>query len=161
MPFRMHSEYLRHLFLDNDLSKGRYQIDSRAIALTDIRADICAVGTTKDHIAPWKSVFKIHILTDTDVTFILTGGGHNAGIVSEPGHKKRSYQIGTRHDLDRYIDPDTWAQVTPKAEGSWWLAWADWLDERSSGTIAPPAMGNKQGGYPALYGAPGEYVLQK
>jgi polyhydroxyalkanoate synthase len=161
MPFRMHSEYLRHLFLDNDLSKGRYQIDSRAIALTDIRADICAVGTTKDHIAPWKSVFKIHILTDTDVTFILTGGGHNAGIVSEPGHKHRSYQIGTRHDLDRYIDPDTWAQVTPKTEGSWWLAWADWLDERSSGTITPPPMGNKQGGYPALYGAPGEYVLQK
>jgi polyhydroxyalkanoate synthase len=161
MPYRMHSEYLRHLFLDNDLSKGRYQIDGRAIALTDIRADICAVGTTKDHIAPWKSVFKIHILTDTDVTFVLTGGGHNAGIVSEPGHKHRSYQIGTRHDLDRYIDPDTWAQVTPKHEGSWWLAWADWLEERSSGTIAPPPTGNREAGYAALYRAPGEYVLIK
>ena len=109
MPHRMHSEYLRHLFLDNDLSKGRFLVEGRPIALTDIRAPICAVGTTKDHVAPWKSVFKIGILTDTDVTFILTAGGHNSGIVSEPGHPRRSFQINTRQDLDRYLDPDTWA----------------------------------------------------
>ncbi len=160
MPYRMHSEYLRYLFLDNDLSKGRYQVDGRAIALSDIRADICAVGTTKDHIAPWKSVFKIHILTDSDVTFILTGGGHNAGIVSEPGHKHRSYQIGTHHDLDRYVDPDTWAQQTPRHEGSWWLAWAAWLEERCDGRTAPPPLGKREAGYPPLAEAPGEYVLQ-
>ncbi|OIQ81192.1 poly-beta-hydroxybutyrate polymerase [mine drainage metagenome] len=161
MPYRMHSEYLRYLFLDNDLSKGRYQVDGRAIALSDIRADICAVGTTKDHIAPWKSVFKIHILTDSDVTFILTGGGHNAGIVSEPGHKHRSYQIGTHHDLDRYVDPDSWAQLTPRREGSWWLAWAEWLEERCGARTAPPPLGRREAGYPPLGEAPGEYVLQK
>jgi polyhydroxyalkanoate synthase len=158
MPYRMHSEYLRQLFLDNDLSKGRFLVEGRPIALTDIRAPICAVGTTRDHVAPWKSVFKIGILTDTDVTFILTAGGHNAGIVSEPGHPRRSYQINTRQDLDRYIDPDTWARITPRQDGSWWVAWADWLDLRSTGLVTPPPLGNTAAGLPALYDAPGEYV---
>lgn len=159
MPYRMHSEYLRHLFLDNDLSKGRYLVDGRPIALTDIRAPICAVGAVKDHVAPWKSVFKIDILSDTDVTFILTAGGHNAGIVSEPGHSHRSYQMDTHTEFQRYVDPDTWAQLTPKKEGSWWPAWVDWLDACSSGLRQPPSQGNKEAGYPALYNAPGEYVL--
>jgi polyhydroxyalkanoate synthase len=159
MPYRMHSEYLRRLFLNNTLSKGRYTIDDRPIALTDIRAPICAVGTTKDHVAPWRSVYKIGILTDTDVTFILCSGGHNAGIVSEPGHKGRSYQISTRADADKYVDPDTWATITPKQAGSWWSAWSAWLAGHSSGRVAPPAMGAPQHGYPPLAEAPGTYVL--
>ena len=99
MPFRMHSEYLRRLFLDNDLAEGRYLVDGKAVALTDIRAPIFAVGTTRDHVAPWRSAYKIHLLTDTDVTFVLTTGGHNAGIVSEPGRDGRSYQVMTRSSI--------------------------------------------------------------
>ncbi len=161
MPYHMHSGYLRHLFLDNDLAKGRFQVDGRPIALTDIRAPICAVGTAKDHVAPWKSVFKIGLLTDTEVTFVLTAGGHNAGIVSEPGHPHRSFQMSTHQDLDRYIDPESWARVTPRQEGSWWPAWADWLEMRSSGRTTPPPMGLPGSHYVALYDAPGEYVLMR
>ncbi len=159
MPYRMHSEYLRRLFLNNTLSKGRYAVDDRPVALTDIRAPICAVGTTKDHVAPWRSVYKIGILTDTDVTFILCSGGHNAGIVSEPGHPGRSYQIATRADADKYVDPDTWAAATPHRPGSWWEAWSDWLVGHSSGTAPPPPMGAPDRGYPPLAEAPGAYVL--
>jgi polyhydroxyalkanoate synthase len=160
MPYRMHTEYLRHLFLNNSLSKGRYKVDDRPVALTDIRAPICAVGTTKDHVAPWKSVYKIGILTDTEVTFILCNGGHNAGIVSEPGHPHRSYQIATRADADKYIDPDSWAALTPVHEGSWWEAWQRWLVRNSSGDmIAPPQMGATAMGYPPVADAPGCYVL--
>ena len=95
LPYRMHSEYLRTLFLHNDLAEGRYRAAGRPMTLSDIRVPIFAVSTVKDHVAPWRSVYKIHLLTDTDVTFVLTTGGHNAGIVSEPGHPHRSYQAAT------------------------------------------------------------------
>lgn len=159
MPYKMHTEYLRRLFLDNQLSKGRYTVDGRPIALTDIRVPICAVGTTKDHVAPWTSVYKIGILTDTEVTFILCNGGHNAGIVSEPGHKGRTYQVATRADADKYVDPDTWAAVTPRHEGSWWEAWQAWLARHSSTETKPPRLGAPEHGYPPLADAPGYYVL--
>ncbi|MBM3951869.1 MAG: alpha/beta fold hydrolase [Rhodospirillales bacterium] len=160
MPYRMHSDYLRHLFLDNALARGKFQVGGKTVALTDIRVPILAVGTTTDHVAPWKSVYKIRLLTDTEVTFVLTSGGHNAGIVSEPGRPRRSHQIATAAAGDKYIDPDAWAQATPKHEGSWWPAWQAWLAERSGAKVPPPATGNAKAGYAPLYDAPGTYVLQ-
>jgi len=160
LPYRMHSEYLRQLFLHNDLFEGRYQVEGRAITLNDIRVPIFAVGTVSDHVSPWRSVYKISLLTDTDVTFLLTSGGHNAGIVSEPGHPHRSYQYSTRRADEPYIDPNTWQASTPSHEGSWWPTWQAWLANRSSGRIAPPPLGAPQCGYPRLADAPGTYVLQ-
>ncbi len=157
LPYRMHSEYLRQLFLDNDLASGRYQVDHRPVAVQDIRAPIFAVGTTSDHVAPWQSVYKIHLLTDADeVTFLLTSGGHNAGIVSEPDHPTRRYRLRTQHQGERYLDPQTWLQSTPEQAGSWWPAWQQWLVEHSSGRSAPPPLGGDR--FPALEDAPGRYV---
>ena len=160
MPYRMHSEYLRRLFLDNELAEGRFTAGGVAVALTDIRAPIFAVGTERDHVAPWRSVFKIHLLTDTGVTFLLTTGGHNAGIVSEPGHKGRSYQMLTKSNSDLYADPDAWSAVAPRKDGSWWPEWIAWLGARSSAPCDPPPIGDAAKGYPSLCNAPGAYVLQ-
>jgi polyhydroxyalkanoate synthase len=161
MPYRMHSEYLRHLYLNNDLAEGRWRVDGEAIALTDIRAPMFVVGTTRDHVAPWRSVHKIHLLTDCEITFLLTTGGHNAGIVSEPDHKGRSYQVMTTSKEDRYADPDSWAAAAPRKEGSWWAEWVAWLERRSGMPGALPRMGALEAGYPALADAPGSYVLQE
>jgi polyhydroxyalkanoate synthase len=158
MPYRMHSEYLRRLFLNNDLAAGRYQVGDRPVALTDIRAPLFVVGTQRDHVAPWRSTYKIDPLADTEVTYLLATGGHNAGIVSEPGRDGRSYQVSTKHHADRYVDPDTWAAQTPHKEGSWWPEWVGWLSERSGDLVAPPGIGSSQDGYLPLRDAPGQYV---
>jgi len=160
MPYQMHSEYLRQLFLNNDLAEGRLKAGGRTVTLTDIRAPIFAVGTERDHVAPWRSVFKIHLLTDTDVTFLLTTGGHNAGIVSEPGHAGRSYRVLGKGAQDAYLDPDTWLGAAAKHEGSWWPEWAGWLAARSGAPAEPPPMGAAKAGDPTLMDAPGSYVLQ-
>lgn len=161
MPYLMHAQYLRRLYLNNDLATGRYIVGDRPIAITDINAPIFSVATSSDHVAPWRSVYKIHLLTDTDeVTFLLTSGGHNAGIVSEPGHPRRTYQVETRLEKQSYIDPDTWHKTMPTHKGSWWLVWQAWLEERSSKEqIDPPAMGGEP--YSPLTDAPGTYVLQQ
>ncbi|MDI3470947.1 MAG: Polyhydroxyalkanoic acid synthase [Pseudolabrys sp.] len=160
MPYRMHSEYLRRLFLHNDLAEGRYLVDGRPIALTDIRVPIFAVGTTRDHVAPWHSTYKIHLLTDTKVSYVLTNGGHNAGIVSEPGHSGRSFQVTTRESAGSYVDPETFVATAPKKEGSWWPEWVAWLSQESGAPVLPPAMGATGAGYAPLADAPGTYVLQ-
>ena len=95
MPYRMHSEYLRKMFLNNELAEGRFEIGGRPVALTDIRVPIFAVGTETDHVAPWRSVYKLNLAMDTEVSFVLTNGGHNAGIVSEPGHRQQA--LSRRH----------------------------------------------------------------
>ncbi|MDF1856503.1 MAG: alpha/beta fold hydrolase [Pseudooceanicola sp.] len=161
MPYAMHSEYLRKLYLNNDLAEGHFKVGGRPVSLSDIRAPIFAVGTEKDHVAPWPSVFKIGALTDTDVTFALTSGGHNAGIVSDPGHPHRSYRVRTKNKMDRYLDPQSWVAETDKQDGSWWEAWVAWLDSRSGALTMPPAMGAPKAGYTAITGAPGTYVFQK
>lgn len=161
MPYRMHSEYLRSLFLNNDFAEGRFKVNGRAIALTDLRVPIFAIGTETDHVAPWRSVYKFNILSDTSVTFLLTTGGHNAGIVSPPGSPHRSYRMATKLANDKFVDPDTWYATTPKTEGSWWTAWSEWLAQMSSGLVEPPSMGAPEKGLTPLCDAPGTYVLQR
>ncbi len=161
MPFRMHSEYLRHLFLDNDLAEGRYQVGSRPVALSDIRTPSFAVGTEKDHIAPWRSVYKLHLLTDAEITFVLTNGGHNAGIVSEPGHPHRHYRVATRPAEGYYHDPDVWTASARLEDGSWWPEWIGWLTKHSGDVVAPPPIGSPIKGFAPLCDAPGTFVLQQ
>lgn len=158
MPYRMHSEYLRGLFLKNDLAEGRFMVNDAPVALQDIRTPMFSVGTAHDHIAPWKSVYKILLLTESEVTFVLTSGGHNAGIVSEPGHKGRHYQIATIPNTAHYVPPGQWQNTTAVTEGSWWDSWQQWLADHSQGKTKPPSMGDDKE-YAAIREAPGKYVM--
>jgi polyhydroxyalkanoate synthase len=160
LPFRMHSEYLEWIYLKNQLANGEYKVEGRPVSISSIRPPLFVVGTEKDHVAPWKSVYKIHLQADTPITFVLTSGGHNAGIISEPGHPHRQYRVSTHLDRAAYRDPDTWYETTPIKQGSWWPEWQAWLKSKSSPECeAPPALGGNA--FTALCDAPGTYVMAK
>ena len=162
MPARMHSEYLRGLFLENRLSGGRFAVEGRVIAMRDILVPLFTVATSRDHIAPWRSVYKVSLFTDTDSTFALVSGGHNVGIVNPANQPRGSFQLMTRRRGDRYVDPDTWAASAPKFDGSWWPAWEEWLVATGSGERKPPpGIGAPSRGLPALDPAPGPYVCMR
>lgn len=160
MPYRMHSEYLRKLLLNNELAADKYEVDGRPVALSDIRAPIFAVGTETDHVAPWRSVYKVHPSTNSDVTFVLTNGGHNGGIVAEPGHPRRRFRALTTLHHHSYIDPTDWLDKAQQHDGSWWPYWTAWLAERSTKPVRPPRQGAPEAGYAPICDAPGTYVLQ-
>jgi len=162
MPYRMHAEYLRRLYLDNELATGRFLVDGRPAALQNIRVPMFVVGTERDHVAPWHSVYKIHYLSDTDLTFVLTSGGHNAGIVSEPGHPHRHFRVATRQAHGLCQSAEQWQQSATLKEGSWWVEWTGWLDAHSAEKrVAPPPMGNARKGFKVECDAPGAYVLER
>ncbi|UWR21827.1 alpha/beta hydrolase [Sulfitobacter sp. S190] len=154
MPARMHAQYLRQLFLENDLAKGRFKVDGRAVALSDVRQDIYCVATETDHVSPWISVYRLSLLTDTDVTFVLTNGGHNGGILSEPGHSGRHYRFGHKTEGDKHEAAARWIDNHPPSDGSWWEHWVHWLSHRSS-----PMVRTKCDPSVSLGAAPGGYVF--
>jgi polyhydroxyalkanoate synthase subunit PhaC len=163
MPCRMHSEYLRQLYLDNALSRGEFKAAGRPLSLSDIRLPMFVVGTETDHVAPWRSVYKARALTrSADYTFLLTSGGHNAGIVSGPVHPRRRHRVRTWSNDSDTLDSQAWFDSTKPEAGSWWPVWDRWLvDHSSAQKVPPPAVGNGAAGYPVIADAPGEYVLQK
>lgn len=156
MPYKMHSEYLEKLFLNNDFAEGRFTIEGTHIVAENIQTPAFVVSTEKDHVAPWRSVYKTHLLINSDITFVLASGGHNAGIVSEPGREGRSYRIKERKKSVSYIDPETWLEQAEQKTDSWWIAWHEWLVKQSSPQqVSAPKIDKK------LPEAPGTYVLQK
>jgi len=159
MPYKMHTEYLRNCYMENNLAEARYEVDGRPVCVGDIRVPTFVLGTATDHVAPWKSVYKAIRLMNNEATFALTTGGHNAGIACGPEHPRRKHRIATRQPGDLYVDPDQWEANNPLVDGSWWPAWNAWLDARTSGREQAPAMGRAQAGYKPLRDAPGEYVL--
>jgi polyhydroxyalkanoate synthase len=163
MPCRMHSEYLRQLYLNNALARGEFQADGRLADLAGIQVPMFVVGTETDHVAPWKSVYKARGLTrSADYTFLLTSGGHNAGIISGAVHPRRRHRVRTWLDATETLSPEAWFDSTPPRTGSWWPAWEQWLAQHSAPEkVAPPSMGSAAAGYEPLADAPGEYVLQK
>jgi polyhydroxyalkanoate synthase len=156
LPARMHIEYLRQLFLNNDLAEGRFEVAGRTLAMGDVSLPVFLVGTERDHIAPWRSVYKLFHLNNGEITFVLTSGGHNAGIVSEPGHPRRHFRLRTRPAGGHTPGPAEWQRATAPQDGSWWVAWAAWLaaqtPARPARQVPRPKMGK------ALAPAPGAYV---
>ena len=163
MPWRMHSEYLERLYLKNELAQGQFAVGDERVELKAIRVPMFVVGTETDHVAPWQSVYKVRGLTrSADYTFLLTSGGHNAGIVSGPAHPKRRFRQRTWSNTET-LSPTDWFETTPVQAGSWWPEWQRWLVARSSPDLVPAReVGAQSDSAKAaiLEDAPGRYVRE-
>jgi len=151
MPAAMHSFYLRSLYMRNELAKGEMELAGQHLSLASVRNDTYVVGAINDHIVPWHSSYKTGGLLGGAVRYVLSSGGHIAGIVNPPGPK--AWYEASDHAGP---DPEAWRSANSKHRGSWWEDWTAWSDARAGELIAPPGLGSKR--YPPLGDAPGEYV---
>jgi len=147
--------------LKDELAHGTFTLGGQPIDLGAVRVPMFVVGTETDHVAPWRSVYKVRELTrSADYSFLLTTGGHNAGIVSGPSHPRRRHRLlSWSNDTDK-LSPDDWLKKAPAHDGSWWPAWQRWLAEHSDPVQQPArdiATHASADGSP-LEDAPGRYV---
>jgi polyhydroxyalkanoate synthase subunit PhaC len=151
LPAAMHSFYMRSLYAQNQLAKGVMELAGQVLSLANVKSDTYIVGAVNDHIVPWPGSYKSTRLLGGTVRFVLSSGGHIAGIVNPPG-PKAWYEAGEHSPAD----PARWRKAAERHDGSWWEDWTSWADARAGRLVAPPAMGSDR--YPALGEAPGEYV---
>ena len=152
LPAAMHSFYLRSLYLRNELANGELTLDGQRLALADIISDTYVVGAVNDHIVPWEASYQASRLLGADVRYVLSSGGHIAGIVNPPGPKAR-YEAMTE---EYPPSPAEWRAAATATEGSWWEDWAEWSARRAGPLGPPPPMGSDR--HPPLDDAPGRYV---
>jgi polyhydroxyalkanoate synthase len=154
MPAAMHAFYLRNFYVENKLAAGTLEIAGKAIDLSAIKAPTYVVSAISDHIVPWESSYKTTGLISGPVRFVLSSGGHIAGIVNPPS-PKAWYQIAPTDDAL----PDSavaWRAGAERRSGSWWEDWAIWSAEHSGPVQDPPPMGSAR--HPVQGNGPGTYV---
>jgi polyhydroxyalkanoate synthase len=156
MPARMHGEYLRRLFLENRFTHGELEVDSDLVAVKDIRLPVFALGAERDHIAPWRSVYRIGLHGRSETTFVLTGGGHNTSVVSPPAKAGAYYYTGPVIGEADHLEPEAWQAAARRRQGSWWPEWLSWLQARTSPLQAAPPLPRQTD----LGPAPGLYVRE-
>jgi polyhydroxyalkanoate synthase len=127
MPKTLHMFYLRNFYKDNRLARGELEVDGVRLDLTKVKTPVFIQSSREDHIAPYRSVYKGARLFGGDVTFIMAGSGHIAGVINHPSAKK--YQHWTNQALP--ATPEEWQAGAEEHAGSWWPRWLEWLQPRS------------------------------
>ncbi|WP_217995842.1 PHA/PHB synthase family protein [Kribbia dieselivorans] len=157
MPADMHASYLHSLYGENLLAKGEYVIGGVKLDLSQIKIDGYVVGAINDHIVPWTSSFQAVRLQGGTVRYVLSSGGHIAGVVNPPGPKAWYEALEPGKDAGSPADSDAWKASVERHKGhSWWEDWAVWSSERAGALIDPPSMGSDT--HRILGEAPGRYV---
>jgi polyhydroxyalkanoate synthase subunit PhaC len=152
MPAKMHSEYLRSCYLNNQFAKGEFRVDGRPIDPKDVTVDTYVVSAINDHIVPWTSGYKTATIFSGQNRFILTTAGHIAGVVNPPGPKPKYWT-----NDDHPEDPLAWKDEATLVDDTWWQDWSEWIARHGGEKVeAKRRLGNKT--YPALEDAPGSYV---
>ena len=153
MPAKMHSQYLRWMYLHNDLIKpGKIRLNKVPLDIGTIDTPTFFVSTQKDHIAPWKSTYSGFQLLQGKKRFLLGGSGHIAGIIIPPGSEK----YGFYRNLQDSESPNDWLKNAKYYSGSWWPEWLNWLKKESGRLINAPDFSKLP--FKPIMDAPGSYV---
>ncbi len=153
LPERTHVWYLRKLYNENLLVEpGGVELGGVPIDLSTIDLPVYLQATREDHIAPFRSVYKATQIYSGEVTFMLAGSGHIAGVINPPAAKK--YGFWTREDLP--ADPDDWLEQAEYHQGSWWPHWNEWIRQYAGTRL--PARVPGDGELNVIEPAPGRYV---
>ena len=157
MPARMHTWYLRNLYLDNKLIKpDALTLAGQPIDLARIVQPTYAVAAADDHIAPWKQTFRINNAVSGPKRYVLSSSGHILGIINPVvSPPRREYWVG---GAERHDSAEAWQARAEHRAGSWWEDWMGWLKPQSGELGPPQPLANEA--YPALADAPGTYVLE-
>ncbi|HLE67156.1 MAG TPA: class I poly(R)-hydroxyalkanoic acid synthase [Burkholderiales bacterium] len=157
MPARMHSFYLRNMYMKNLLgTPGGITLAGVPIELSKVKLPAYFISTVEDHIAPWKTTYRGARYLGGPVRFVLGGSGHIAGIVNPPAAKK--YHYWTNEALPE--TPEQWFEGATQHPGSWWDDWQAWMDARNAGEKVPARVPG-DGKLKVLEDAPGSYVMQR
>jgi len=159
MPKKVHLFYLREFYQHNRLANGEMVIDGEKLDLGDVKIPIFMQAGERDHIAPHNSVYRTARLFsskgNSEVTYMLAGSGHIAGVVNHPDKKKYHHSINASLPLSL----DDWKAGAKRYPGSWWPHWMEWLDRVSPGKV--PARHPGDGDLAPIEDAPGSYVKVK
>jgi polyhydroxyalkanoate synthase len=128
MPAKMHSFYLRNMYLKNQLGvPGGIELGGMPIDLSKVKVPACFISTVEDHIAPWKTTYKGAKYLGGTVRFVLGGSGHVAGIVNPPAAKRYCYWTNETMPAT----PTEWFEGAEQHVGSWWDDWQAWMDSKT------------------------------
>ena len=156
MPARMHSFYLRNMYVKNLLGvPGGIELAGVPIDLSEVTVPSYFISTVEDHIAPWKTTYRGARYLRGPVRFVLGGSGHIAGIVNPPAAKK--YHYWTNDDLPE--SADDWFSGAAQHPGSWWEDWQRWVSPHGGGLC--PARIPGEGALRAIEDAPGSYAAMR
>ncbi|MCO4316738.1 class I poly(R)-hydroxyalkanoic acid synthase [Phyllobacterium sp. 21LDTY02-6] len=147
-----HSYYLRNCYLDNNLVRGMMRLAGEQLSLKDVKIPIYNLAAKEDHIAPALSVFTGCHHFGGDVTYVLSGSGHIAGVVNPPGKNKYQYWTGGAPEGSF----EDWLARTEEHPGSWWNHWHDWITALDDARVAARQPGANH--VEVLADAPGTYV---
>ncbi len=152
MPAKMHSQYLRSCYLDNEFARGEFEVQGKRLDPSLVNVDTYVLAAVDDHIVPWTSSYKTTQLLGGDSRFVLSNSGHIAGIVNPPNPKAKHW---TNENLP--TDAQQWKIDAELQEGTWWEDWTTWIAVQGGPEIAAPTQLGS-GEFTPLEDAPGRYV---
>jgi polyhydroxyalkanoate synthase len=155
MPAGNHKFYLRHCYMQNDLSNGRMVLGGETLNLKKVTIPVYELATKEDHIAPARSVFTGAKCFGGPVRYVMAGSGHIAGVVNPPSKPK--YQYWSGGPVEGAFED--WVKSAKETPGSWWPDWVQWVAAQAPKKI--PARTPGAGKLKPLGDAPGEYVRVK